>query len=119
MDLNGANATGFSMQQFFNERGVRVSTAKAFIRPALKRPNLDIWLRTTATKIIIENGRAVGVQAIDRKGLVSEIRVRKEVIVCAGVIKSPQLLMLSGIGNPQELFNVNCINLIISKNIII
>lgn len=106
VDLNGANATGFSLQQYFNEHGVRVSTAKAFIRPVVNRPNLDIWLRTTVTKVILENDRAVGVQTIDRNGLVTEIRVRKEVIVSAGVINSPQLLMLSGIGNPDELATV-------------
>lgn len=107
VDLNGANVTGFNLQQYFNENGVRVSTAKAFIRPAVERPNLDIWLRTTVTRVIIENDRAVGVQAIDRNGHLSEIRVRKEVIVCAGVINSPQLLMLSGIGDPEDLLAVN------------
>lgn len=107
VDLNGANATGFSLQQYFNEDGVRVSTAKAFIRPAVDRLNLDIWLRTTVTKVILEDNRAIGVQAIDRNGHSFEIGVRKEVIVCAGVINSPQLLMLSGIGNVEELSEVN------------
>lgn len=85
-------------------RGSRCSTAKAFLRPARHRPNLHIALNAHVTKILIEPGskRAYGVE-FDRHGKKFRIMVRKEIVMSAGTINTPQLLMLSGVGPQEEL----------------
>ena len=82
-------------------RGARWSTADAYLRPALKRPNLILLTEATATKVIFE-GRAVGVE-YDKGGSRQVVRARREVVLCGGAINSPQLLMLSGIGDRDQL----------------
>jgi choline dehydrogenase len=78
-------------------KGLRVSAAKAFLNPALKRPNLHLAINTYAQRLVFENGRATGV--ITRaNGNVTQVRARREVIMALGALESPKLLQLSGIG---------------------
>jgi choline dehydrogenase-like flavoprotein len=104
-DLNGANNTGFMIAQTNNKNGIRYSAARAFLRPAAKRPNLHILVNTTATKVLVDprSKTAVGVQIRDIYGTVRSINARKEVIVSGGAVNSPQILMVSGIGPEAEL----------------
>jgi choline dehydrogenase len=81
-------------------RGLRVSAAKAFLDPVLKRPNLHLATETYAQRLIFENGRAVGAQ-LRTGGNTSEVRARREVIVAMGALHSPKILQLSGVG-PRE-----------------
>ena len=95
-DYNGEKSEGFGPFEQTVWRGRRWSVANAYLRDALKRPNCEI-LRCYARRIVIEEGRATGVE-IERGGDVSVVRARREVIVSASAINSPKLLMLSGIG---------------------
>ncbi|KAL7288997.1 hypothetical protein TKK_0016954 [Trichogramma kaykai] len=100
-DINGANQTGFMITQATIRRGSRCSTAKAFLRPVRNRPNLHIAMNAQALRVTFnENKRATGVEFL-RDNRKQHVRVRREVIMSAGAIGSPQLLMLSGIG-PRE-----------------
>ncbi len=95
-DYNGEFQEGFGPMEQTVWRGRRWSTANAYIRPALKRRNCEL-VRCFARKVIIENGRAVGVE-VERKGKIEIIKARREVIISASSINSPKILMLSGIG---------------------
>jgi choline dehydrogenase/4-pyridoxate dehydrogenase len=101
-DYNGAQQEGFGVWQMTVKDGRRCSAADAYLRPALSRQNLTVETDAHATKIIFDGKRAAGVEYIQRgKNLTAH--ADREVIVCGGVINSPQLLMLSGIGDPAEL----------------
>ena len=95
-DYNGEKQEGFGPMEATIWRGRRWSAATAYLKPALKRGNVDL-VRCFARRVVIEDGRAVGVE-VDRKGAREVIRARREVIVAASSINSPKLLMLSGIG---------------------
>ncbi len=99
---NQTEPEGFCETRVTQRRGARWSTADAYLRPALKRPNLTLLTEASATKVIFEGRRAVGVE-FDKGGSRQVIRARREVVLCAGSINSPQLLMLSGIGDPDQL----------------
>jgi choline dehydrogenase-like flavoprotein len=101
-DLNGESQEGVGPCQTSQKRGWRHSTAQSFLKPALSRNNLQVELGAVATKILLENGRAVGViyQCNGREVTVSAGR---GVVLSAGAIASPKLLMLSGIGSGQAL----------------
>jgi choline dehydrogenase len=86
-------------------RGRRSSAARAYLRPALQRPNLTVHTQSFATKIRIEDGRATGIDYV-REGQPVSARAKKEVILCGGVYNSPQLLMLSGIGPADHLIEM-------------
>ena len=102
-DINGANQTGFMLTQGTIRRGSRCSTAKAFLRPVRNRKNLHIAMNAQVLKVTFNSEkRATGVEFI-RYGKRETIRVRREVILSAGAINSPQLLMLSGIGPKEHL----------------
>jgi choline dehydrogenase/4-pyridoxate dehydrogenase len=101
-DYNGAQQEGFGRSQQTIRDGRRCSAAVAYLRPALARPNLEVAVGALATRIRCEGGRAVGVE-YRRRGEVETARAEREVIVAGGVINSPQLLMLSGIGDPDQL----------------
>jgi choline dehydrogenase/4-pyridoxate dehydrogenase len=101
-DYNGAQQEGFCRSQSTIRDGRRCSAAVAYLRPALTRGNLTIETGALASRIIIENGRAVGI-AYDQGGEARIARASREVILSGGSINSPQLLMLSGIGDPAEL----------------
>lgn len=103
-DVNGAQQTGFAFYQFNIRRGARCSTAKAFLRPIRLRPNLHIALFTHVTKVLIDKNttRAYGIEFI-RDGTKQVAYAKREVILSAGSVNSPQLLMLSGVGPKQHL----------------
>jgi choline dehydrogenase len=101
-DMNGFQQEGFGYMDMTVGGGRRCSAANAYLRPALRRRNLEVRTHALATRILFEGRRAVGVRYW-RGGQLFDVRVRREVIVCAGSINSPQLLKLSGIGPSQEL----------------
>lgn len=103
VDVNGPSLTGFTIPQGTLRAGRRCSSAKAFLLPAKSRPNLHVIGFTFVTKVILDNyKRAVGVQ-FDRFGVSYLVYARKEIILSAGSINTPQLLMLSGIGPANHL----------------
>ena len=101
-DYNGAQQHGFGRMQSTIRNGRRCSGADAYLRPALRRPNLRVETGAHATRIVFEGDRAVGVEYLKRNQK-AVARADREVLVAGGVINSPQLLMLSGIGDPDEL----------------
>lgn len=101
-DYNGAQQDGFGRLQMTIAKGRRSSTATAYLRPAMKRPNLTILTEAMATKIVLEGTRATGVTLMHR-GAERTVIARREVLLSGGVINTPQLMMLSGIGAPEEL----------------
>lgn len=98
-DINGEFQSGFMIAQGTIRRGSRCSTAKAFLRPVRLRRNLHVAMNAHVTKIVIDsvNSQAMGVE-FKRDGKRYRIFARKEVIMSAGAINTPQILMLSGIG---------------------
>ncbi|KAG8197272.1 hypothetical protein JTE90_007520 [Oedothorax gibbosus] len=102
IDVSAATMHGFYNLQNTLRDGQRCSTAKAYLVPSENRTNLDILTNAMVTKILITQRRAVGVE-FDFMGLRRQVTVRREVIVSAGAINTPQLLMLSGIGPMNEL----------------
>jgi len=101
-DYNGRQQEGFSRGQSTIRDGRRSSAAVAYLHPVLARPNLRVETRAVATEILFEGQRAVGVRYRQGGGM-HELRAEREVILAGGAINSPQLLMLSGIGDPAEL----------------
>lgn len=102
-DYNGAEQEGASMLQFTIKKNRRHSTAAAFLKPAMRRKNLTVRTHTQVRSILIEHGKAVGVEVMTTYSSTERINCHKEVLLCAGAIQSPHLLMLSGIGEPSEL----------------
>jgi choline dehydrogenase len=98
-DHNGCRQEGGHVAQSFIHGGVRCSAARAYLRPAAGRSNLSILTRRLVTRVVIENGAAVGVEVAGT----GVIRCAREVILSAGVANSPKLLMLSGVGPADEL----------------
>ncbi len=98
---NQAAPEGFCETRVTQRRGARWSTADAYLRPALKRRNLTLLTEALVTKVLFDGHRAVGVE-FDKGGR-QTVRARREVILCGGAINSPQLLMLSGIGDRDQL----------------
>ncbi len=105
-DFNGAGQEGFGRYQFTAHRGRRCSAADAFLRPALGRSNLTLQVGALAERIIIEGGRAVGI-AYSHRGAAKTARAAREVVLSGGAINSPQLLMLSGIGDADHLVSMD------------
>ncbi len=101
-DYNGEDQEGVGYFQLTMRGGRRCSSAVAYLRPAKGRHNLRIVTDAQTERLLIEEGRAVGVRA-RIKGRMEEIRARREVILSAGAIGSPQILMLSGIGPAEDL----------------
>ena len=101
-DYNGAQQEGFCRIQQTIRNGKRCSTAVAYLKPALKRRNVELSTKSLATRLLIENRRAVGLE-FERNGQMQQVRAEREVLLCGGVINSPHVLMLSGIGPPAEL----------------
>lgn len=96
-DFNGAEQEGAGLFQVHILNGQRVSSAHAYLKPALKRPNLSVRTHARLTRILFENHTATGIE-YHLKGELSRSRARREVLLAAGAFNSPQLLMLSGIG---------------------
>jgi choline dehydrogenase len=101
-DLNANHAEGLGWYDVNIDRGLRMSSARAFLPPARRRPNLSVVTGVQVTRIVLSGGRATGVEGVRGSERVA-FGAQREVIVCAGAIKSPQLLMVSGIGPADEL----------------
>ena len=101
-DMNGYQQEGVGWMDMTIHKGKRWSAASAFLRPALKRTNLQTKEGALSKRILFENKRAVGIE-YEQRGETKQVRARKEVILSGGSINSPQLLMLSGIGNADDL----------------
>ncbi|XP_055888119.1 glucose dehydrogenase [FAD, quinone]-like [Biomphalaria glabrata] len=101
-DPNGEVMEGLSQTQSHSYKGVRWSTSRGYIHPILSRKNLHVYLNSHVTKILFEGKQAVGVSLI-HEGRKETVRANKEIILSAGAIGSPQILMLSGIGPKEHL----------------
>ncbi len=101
-DMNGRQQEGVGPMDMTVHGGRRWSTAVAYLRPAMKRPNLEVRTRALVARVRFQGPRASGVDVLDGPYL-RELRATREVILCGGAINSPQLLQLSGIGPPDEL----------------
>lgn len=104
-DYNGETQEGFGRLQMTIRDGRRCSAASAYLRPAIRRRNLTVLTRAMATEILFRNGRAAGISYV-RGGKTHEAHASLEVLLAGGVINTPQLLMLSGIGDSAALEKV-------------
>ncbi len=104
-DVNGQAQDGVAMTRVTQHRGRRGSAADAYLRPALRRPNLTLRTGVRVTRVILEDGRASAVELEDG-GVCQVVGARREVILAAGAVGSPHLLMLSGIGPRDHLRSV-------------
>ena len=101
-DFNSGNQAGCGLYQVTMRDGRRCSAAVAYLRPARQRPDLAVETGKQVTRIVVEHGRAIGVEYI-KNGRPTLLRAEREVIVCSGAIGSPRLLLLSGIGPADDL----------------
>ncbi|WP_425839979.1 GMC family oxidoreductase [Streptomyces fractus] len=101
-DLNAAEMLGIGETDALVREGRRESTASAFLRPAMTRPNLTVLTDALASRLIVEYGRCTGVD-YEHGGVSGRARAAAEVVLCAGAVGSPRLLMLSGLGPTEEL----------------
>lgn len=102
-DYNGPSQEGVGHYQLTVDNGRRCSSATAFLKPIRSRSNLKIVTQAQVLRVIISDGAATGVEIARPDGSRQTIRVRHEVVLCAGAIGSPQIMMLSGIGDPEGL----------------
>ena len=102
-DYNGADQEGVGYFQLTARKGRRCSSAVAYLNPVKKRPNLKIVTRAHTTRIEFEGKRATAVVYLDRSGQEHRVRAQGEIILSSGAIGSPQILMLSGIGEAEQL----------------
>ncbi len=100
-DYNAGSMDGAAIYQITTRGGFRASTARCYLRPALKRPNLKLELRAHATKLVFDGRRAVAIR-YRQDGEDRTARARREIVLAAGAVNTPQLLQLSGVG-PAEL----------------
>ena len=101
-DINGAQQEGFGRMDMTVRDGARCSAAKAFLRPAMQRPNVRVITHALATRVLVEGRAAVGIE-YERGGQLLQAHANREVILSGGPINTPQLLKLSGIGPAAEL----------------
>jgi choline dehydrogenase len=104
-DFNGPNPEGYGPRQGTIRNGRRDSTAVAYLRPARSRDNLTVLTDSLAKRVVIENGRAVAIEFL-RGNDTQRVNARQEIVIAAGAVQSPQLLMLSGIGDGEALRKV-------------
>ena len=111
-DFNGLHQKGVGLYQFMNRKGKRSSAAYAFIESEKNNPLLNLLLKTKVKQIIIENNKAIGVIIENSSGEEEKVYASKEVILAAGSFITPKILMLSGIGNEEELetLSIKCKN---------
>ena len=103
-DFNGAEFEGFGPYDLTVSDGKRWSTAEAYLKPVLGRANLTVVTEARTTRIVVENGRATGVDyVVGKRRTPASARAAGEVLLCAGAVQSPQILQLSGIGDPERL----------------
>jgi choline dehydrogenase len=103
-DYNAADMEGFVWTQYTHTHAfpMRCSAARAYVWPARRRKNLTVWTHTRARKVVLQGKRATGVE-VDHQGKLLTVKANREVILSAGAYHSPQLLMVSGIGDPAIL----------------
>ena len=101
-DFNGSEQEGVGFYYAYQKNGMRCSNAQAYLEPAAGRSNLTVRSDAQVTRVLLEGTLATGVEYRSAKGLV-QVCARREVVLCGGAFNSPQLLMLSGIGPPEEL----------------
>ena len=101
-DFNGVDQEGFGRYDFTIRDGKRCSTSKAFLRPIRDWRNLTVETHALTEQIVIEKERAIGVR-FRQRGQSRRVNARREIILCAGAANSPQILMMSGIGNGDEI----------------
>ncbi len=101
-DFSGAAQDGAGLYQVTQKNGSRHSASDAYLRPARHRSNLTVLTSAHATRVLLENDRAIGVDYL-RGGAIQQARSEREVILAGGAVNSPQLLLLSGIGPADEL----------------
>ncbi|WP_391480873.1 GMC family oxidoreductase [Nereida sp. NH-UV-3] len=102
-DYNGANQEGVSYFQLTTRNGRRCSSAVAFLNPARKRPNLKIITNAQVQRVVLDGKKATGVTYLDKSGQEHTVNARRDIVLSSGAINSPQLLMLSGIGDTDQL----------------
>jgi choline dehydrogenase len=110
-EYNGSEQMGASLLQFTIKNNQRHSTADAFLKPILHRKNLRIQTKVRVSKLVIQDNKVIGVEVIHKNGNTETHSCHKEVILSAGAFQTPQILMLSGIGNKVELAKkgIDCI----------
>jgi choline dehydrogenase len=101
-DFNGAQQEGFGPYQLTIHDGKRWSAAKAYLHDAVRRPNLTIESHAQVARILFEGTRAVGVEFVQKKQSI-KVRATREVLLCGGAVNTPQVLMLSGVGDAETL----------------
>jgi choline dehydrogenase len=101
-DFNGERQEGVGVYQITTRNGWRASAASAYLRPAMRRANLRVLVKAQATRILFDGRRATAVEYA-RGGRTFTVRIRKELVVSAGAVNTPQLLQLSGVGDPEIL----------------
>lgn len=118
IDVNGHEQLGYSAPTFTVYNNLRHSTANAFLSPIRHRPNLFVLKNTLTRKILIDdNKRAIGVEIMSSNGKIVKVFSHKEVIVSAGALNSPQLLMLSGVGPKEHLQDMGIPVILDSPNV--
>lgn len=118
-DINGWNQEGVGFYQTTTKNGERASTSTVFLKPALDNPNLTVITDALVEKIVFENDQAVAVKFSVKQGLTQTVQVKKEVVLSAGAMGSPKVLLLSGIGPKAHLdeVGIECIkDLPVGKN---
>ncbi|XP_052739624.1 ecdysone oxidase-like isoform X2 [Bicyclus anynana] len=115
-DTNGFQQLGYSAASYTINK-LRQNTAFAYITPIKHRPNLFIIKNTLARKIIFDGNKATGVEIQNSNGVIKTVTARNEIIISAGAVNSPQLLMLSGIGPKDHLAEIGIENLVDSPNV--
>ena len=101
-DFNGEDQEGVGLYQITTRNGFRMSTARAYLSRARKRRNVTIVTEAHTKRLLIENNRVIGA-VYDKSGVETVVKARREVILSAGAVNSPQILMLSGIGDGADL----------------
>lgn len=111
-DFNGQEQDGFGFYQVTQKDGKRCSAAAGYLTPILSRPNLTVQTQVHVTKLLIENNKVIGLAYLLEGREEQEVYINREVILSAGAINSPQILMLSGIGPADELrrLGINVVN---------
>jgi 4-pyridoxate dehydrogenase len=105
-DYNGAKQEGFGRLQMTIGKGRRSSAATAYLRPAMRRSNLTVVVNALVTRLTFQGKRATGIEYV-QDGVKYQVEAEREVILAGGVINTPQVLMLSGIGDPEELKKIS------------
>jgi choline dehydrogenase len=101
-DFNGESQEGAGYYQITTKGGIRMSTARAYLHPAMKRKNLTVKTKAHATRVLFDGERAVGVE-FEQSGKLKQVSARKEIVLSSGAVNSPKILQLSGIGSKELL----------------